>query len=74
MDGWMDGWVGGWKVGKAGLKIAYSNQKKYLAWWKEGWMGGWMDGWMDGWVEGRESRTIIVLLYMINDTNSNCKL
>ena len=31
MDGWMDGWVGGWvdrwMEGKAGLKIAYSNQK-----------------------------------------------
>jgi hypothetical protein len=27
MDGWMDGWVGGWVAGKAGLRIAYSNQK-----------------------------------------------
>ena len=28
MDGpWMDGWVGGWMGGKAGLRIAYSNQK-----------------------------------------------
>jgi beta-glucanase (GH16 family) len=27
MGGWMDGWVGGWMVGKAGLRIAYSNQK-----------------------------------------------
>ena len=31
MDGWMGGWMGGWmdgrKVGKAGLRIAYSNQK-----------------------------------------------
>ena len=27
MDGWMDGWKGGWKDGKAGLRIAYSNQK-----------------------------------------------
>ena len=35
MDGWMDGWMGGWKDGwmdgwmdgKAGLRIAYSNQK-----------------------------------------------
>ena len=26
-DGWMDGWMGGWVVGKAGLRIAYSNQK-----------------------------------------------
>jgi hypothetical protein len=23
----MDGWVGGWMAGKAGLRIAYSNQK-----------------------------------------------
>ena len=29
MDGWkLDGWVGGWMGGKAGLRIAYSNQKK----------------------------------------------
>ena len=27
MDGWMDGWKEGWKEGKAGLRIAYSNQK-----------------------------------------------
>ena len=35
MDGWIDGWVGGWVDGgmngwmeaKAGLRIAYSNQK-----------------------------------------------
>jgi hypothetical protein len=27
MDGWMDGWMGGWMEGKAGLRIAYSNQK-----------------------------------------------
>ena len=26
----MDGWVGGWKDGKAGLRIAYSNQKLYI--------------------------------------------
>ena len=24
---WMDGWMGGWMEGKAGLRIAYSNQK-----------------------------------------------
>jgi hypothetical protein len=24
----MDGWVGGWMGGKAGLRIAYSNQKE----------------------------------------------
>ena len=29
MDGWMDGWVGGRKEPKAGLRIAYSNQKWY---------------------------------------------
>jgi hypothetical protein len=23
----MDGWVGGWMGGKAGLRLAYSNQK-----------------------------------------------
>jgi hypothetical protein len=23
----MDGWMGGWMAGKAGLSIAYSNQK-----------------------------------------------
>ena len=28
MDGWkLDGWMGGWMDGKAGLRIAYSNQK-----------------------------------------------
>ena len=27
LEGWMDGWVGGWKDAKAGLRIAYSNQK-----------------------------------------------
>jgi hypothetical protein len=27
VDGWVDGWVGGWMAGKAGLRIAYSNQK-----------------------------------------------
>ena len=31
MDGWMDGWVDewmdGWVEAKAGLRIAYSNQK-----------------------------------------------
>ena len=31
MDGWVDGWVDGWMDGwvgvKAGLRIAYSNQK-----------------------------------------------
>jgi hypothetical protein len=26
----MDGWVGGWMGGKAGLRIAYSNQKYLL--------------------------------------------
>jgi hypothetical protein len=27
LDGWVDGWVDGWMAGKAGLRIAYSNQK-----------------------------------------------
>jgi hypothetical protein len=27
LGGWMDGWMGGWVAGKAGLRIAYSNQK-----------------------------------------------
>ena len=27
VDGWMDGWMGGRKEAKAGLRIAYSNQK-----------------------------------------------
>jgi hypothetical protein len=27
----MGGWVGGWMAGKAGLRIAYSNQKGFLA-------------------------------------------
>ena len=27
MDDWMDGWMEGWVEGKAGLRIAYSNQK-----------------------------------------------
>ena len=27
MGGWMDGWVDGWVDVKAGLRIAYSNQK-----------------------------------------------
>ena len=30
VGGWMDGWMDGWKDGKAGLKIAYSNQKRQL--------------------------------------------
>ena len=27
MDGWMGRWVVGWMDGRAGLRIAYSNQK-----------------------------------------------
>ena len=27
VDGWMDGWMDGWIDGRAGLRIAYSNQK-----------------------------------------------
>ena len=31
MDGWVDGWMDGWMEAKAGLRIAYSNQKyKYV--------------------------------------------
>ena len=30
MDGWVGGWMGGWREVKAGLRIAYSNQKKNL--------------------------------------------
>jgi hypothetical protein len=30
MDGWVDGWIGGWMAGKAGLRIAYSNQKWFV--------------------------------------------
>ena len=29
MDGWVDGWMDGWVGGKAGLRIAYSNQKSH---------------------------------------------
>ena len=41
VEGWMDGWKGGWKEAKAGLRIAYSNQKAWL-------LNGWVDGWMGG--------------------------
>ena len=27
VEGWVDGWMDGWVGGKAGLRIAYSNQK-----------------------------------------------
>ena len=27
VGGWVGGWVDGWMEGKAGLRIAYSNQK-----------------------------------------------
>ena len=37
MDGWMDGWV---ETGKAGLRIAYSNQKAIAQESVDGWMGG----------------------------------
>ena len=30
MNGWVGGWVGGWICGKAGLRIAYSNQKLWF--------------------------------------------
>ena len=29
MDGWVGGWVDGWMEAKAGLRIAYSNQKVF---------------------------------------------
>ena len=29
MDGWKEGWMDGWMEGKAGLRIAYSNQKQH---------------------------------------------
>ena len=38
IDGWMDGWVHGWMDGRAGLRIAYSNQQKVWCW-MVGWMG-----------------------------------
>ena len=38
MGGWMDGRM----EAKAGLRIAYSNQKP---WGVDGWMDGWMEGW-----------------------------
>jgi hypothetical protein len=28
LAGWVGGWVDGWMEGKAGLRIAYSNQQK----------------------------------------------
>jgi hypothetical protein len=33
MGGWVDGWVDGWMEGKAGLRIAYSNQKQQHLFW-----------------------------------------
>ena len=43
---WKEGRVGGrkegWKEAKAGLRIAYSNQKP---WGVEGWMDGRVEGW-----------------------------
>ena len=29
MGGWVDGWMDGWMEVKAGLRIAYSNQKPF---------------------------------------------
>ena len=29
LAGWMDGWMDGWMGVKAGLRIAYSNQKMF---------------------------------------------
>ena len=31
MGGWVDGWMDGWMGVKAGLRIAYSNQKSNLS-------------------------------------------
>ena len=31
VDGWMDGWMDGWVGVKAGLRIAYSNQKSLMS-------------------------------------------
>ena len=30
VGGWVDGWMGGWMEAKAGLRIAYSNQKQMI--------------------------------------------
>ena len=52
MDGWIGGWVDGWVGGKAGLRIAYSNQKSQSFIFcakKVGWMDGWKGGWVEGW-------------------------
>ena len=38
----MEGRMDGWKDGKAGLRIAYSNQKPCG-----------VDGWVDGWMEAK---------------------
>ena len=43
----MCGWVGGWMDGRAGLRIAYSNQEKSGAVWVGGLVGGWVGGWME---------------------------
>ena len=35
----VEGWMDGWKEAKAGLRIAYSNQKAWL-------LNGWVDEWI----------------------------
>ena len=35
------GWVDGWMDGRAGIRIAYSNQNTGAEW-----VDGWVDGWM----------------------------
>ena len=30
VGGWVDGWMNGWVDGRAGLRIAYSNQKEFV--------------------------------------------
>ena len=46
MKGWMDG--------RAGLRIAYSNQEKSGA----VWVGGLVGGWVGGWIEAKASSRI----------------
>jgi hypothetical protein len=40
MGGWKNEWMDGWMEGKAGLRIAYSNQKRNIKfsepWWSSG--------------------------------------
>ena len=47
MDGRKDGRMDGWMEAKAGLRIAYSNQKPWG-----------VDGWVDGRVDGRKLKRV----------------